>query len=125
MSSTVSSEYQFSSPHFRRLGYVIWFVMAVMSIVFYKERATLMDGGFQLFELINGGEFGIYHYRLTNPLTQVLALTAVKLNLSLKLVMIAYSLNFILFFALIYHFISRVVTRPSGSVAVARLPAAS
>ena len=105
MSSTVSSEYQFSAPHFRRLGYFIWFVMAIMSVVFYKERATLMDGGFQLFELINGGEFGIYHYRLTNPLTQVLALAAVKLNLSLKLVMIAYSLNFILFFALIYHFI--------------------
>lgn len=106
MSSTASSEYQFSSPYFRWLGYAIWFIMAVMSIVFYKERATFMDGGFQLFELINSEEFGIYHYRLSNPLTQILALAAIKMNLSLKMVMIAYSVNFILFFALIYHFIT-------------------
>ena len=95
MSSTASSEYQFSSPYFRWLGYAIWFIMAVMSIVFYKERATFMDGGFQLFELINSEEFGIYHYRLSNPLTQILALAAIKMNLSLKMVMIAYSVNFI------------------------------
>lgn len=105
MNST-TSKYQFSSPHFRWLGYAVWFVMAVMSIVFYKERATFMDGGFQLVELINSGEFGIYHHRLSNPLTQILALAAIKMNLSLKIVMIAYSLNFILFFALIYHFIT-------------------
>ncbi|MGK0363237.1 MAG: hypothetical protein ACI85O_000281 [Saprospiraceae bacterium] len=106
MNSTTTSEYQFSSPHFRWLGYALWFVMAVMSVIFYKERATFMDGGFQLTELINSGEFGIYHHRLTNPLTQILALAAIKLNLSLKVVMIAYSLNFILFFTLIYHFIT-------------------
>jgi len=106
MSSTTFSEYQFSSPYFRWLGYALWFFMAVMAVVFYKERATFMDGGFQLVELINSGEFGIYHHRLTNPFTQLLAIAAIKMNLSLKLVMIAYSLNFILFFAFIYHLIT-------------------
>ena len=106
MGSYTNSEYQFSSPYFRWLGYAVWFIMAVMSVIFYKERATFMDGGFQLTELINSGELGIYHHRLTNPLTQILALAAIKLNLSLKVVMIAYSLNFILFFALIYHLIT-------------------
>jgi len=102
----MSSSYQFSSPYFRWLGYAVWFVMAVLAVVFYKERATFMDGGFQLVELINNGEFGIYHHRLTNPLTQFMAFIAIKMNLSLKIVMIAYSLNFILFFAIIYHFIT-------------------
>ena len=106
MSSSTASAYQFSSPYFRWLGYAIWLVMAVMSVAFYKERATFMDGGFQLTELINSGELGIYHHRLTNPLTQIMALIAIKMNLSLKVVMIAYSLNFIFFFALIYHFIT-------------------
>lgn len=106
MSFSTHSEYQFSSPSFRWLGYAVWLIMAVMSVVFYKERATFMDGGFQLTELINSEAFGIYHHRLTNPLTQILALAAIKMNLSLKVVLIAYSINFILFFALIYHFIT-------------------
>lgn len=64
-----------------------------------------MDGGFQLVELINTEQFGIYHYRLTNPLTQLLPLFAIKMEWSLKLVMQLYSLNFILLFALLYHLI--------------------
>ncbi len=95
--------YQFSSPYFRRLGYGVWLVLLLFSIVFYKERVIFLDGAFQLYKLITQGEFKIFHYRLTNPLTQVLALGAIHLKLPLKWIMLAYSVNFILLFGFIYH----------------------
>ncbi len=94
--------YQFSSPWFRRLGFLAWLALLVLAMVFYKERAIFLDGALQVEKLINLRVFKIYHYRLTNPLTQVLALGAVYLQLPLKAVLFAYSINFILLFGGIY-----------------------
>jgi len=66
-----------------------------------------MDGGFQLFDLINTGHPSIHHYRLSNPLTQLLPLVGVALGLPLKLVMMLYSINFIAFQAALYLLIVR------------------
>ena len=99
--------YQFSTPHIRNIGYVTWLILLLFSIIFYKERATFMDGGFQLVEIINEKSFKIYHNRPTHPFTQILALIAIYLKLPLKWVMMAFSINFILFFAGVYHLIVR------------------
>lgn len=99
--------YRFESPWFRRAGYAAWLLLTVYAVIFYQERATFMDGGFQLFELINSEDFGIYHYRLSNPVTQIFAWLAVKAGLPLKAVMLLYSLNFVVFFAFIYHLLVR------------------
>ncbi|MFT4664405.1 MAG: hypothetical protein ACI8YQ_004671 [Polaribacter sp.] len=102
-----TAPYQFSSPRFRQLGYLSWLILLIMAIVFYKERAIFLDGAFQLEKLINQGTFKIYHYRLTNPFTQILALSAIYLKLPLKIVLIGYSINFILFFGGIHYAIVR------------------
>ncbi len=102
-----NAEYQFSNPNIRKLGYLVWLVLLVFAIVFYKERAIFLDGAFQLCKMINEGQFKIYHYRLTNPLTQILALSAIYFKLPLKIVLLAYSVNFILLFGFIYHAIVR------------------
>jgi hypothetical protein len=99
------SSYQFHSASFRLLGFFGWGLLLIMAIVFYKERAIFLDGAFQLEILINQKQLQIYHYRLTNPLTQVLALGALYLKLPLKFVLVAYSINFILLFAGIYYII--------------------
>ena len=102
-----NAEYQFSNPNIRKLGYLVWLVLLIFSVIFYKERAVFLDGAFQICKMINEGQFKIYHYRLTNPLTQILALAAIYLKLPLKIVLLAYSINFILLFGLIYHAIVR------------------
>ena len=102
-----STTYQFPTPEIRYLGYLTWLVLLLFSIIFYKERAVFLDGGFQLVEIINAKSFKIYHNRPTHPLTQILALMAIYLKLPLKWVMVAFSINFILFFAGIYHIIVR------------------
>ena len=99
------SNFKYKLPHFRIAGYLIWVVFALLSIVFYKERAAFMDGAFQLVNLINTGEFSTHHFRITNPLTQILAWLAVKFNMPLNYVMMGYSLNFVLFHIVIYHLI--------------------
>ena len=100
-----SDSYQYQTPTIRRMGYAVWFILGLLSIIFFKERAAFMDGAFQLVNLINTGEFSIHHYRLTNPLTQIFAWLGVQLGLPLKYVMIGYSFNFILFHLFIYHLI--------------------
>jgi len=106
MHSVSQSEiYRYQNPNIRRMGYLVWFVFGVISIIFFKERVAFMDGAFQLFNLINTEEFSIHHYRLTNPLTQIFAWLGVKFGLPLKYVMIGYSFNFIIFHAFIFHLI--------------------
>jgi len=79
-----------------------------MAIIFYRERAIFMDGAFQLVELINNPAPIIYHYRITNPLTHFLAIFAILLELPLPWVLLAYSVNFVLFFGLVYWLITDV-----------------
>lgn len=100
---------RFRSPLIRRLGYAGWLALLVMAVVFYRERAIFMDGAFQLVELINDPAPIIYHYRITNPLTHFLALLAVLLEWPLRWVLMAYSVNFVLFFGLVYVLIVRVL----------------
>lgn len=101
----MNPSFQFSTPHFRWLGYLVWFVLFLFSILFFKERSIFMDGAFQLFEMINEESFKLYHYRLPNPLTQILPVLAIKLHFPLKAVLIAYSINFILLHTILYHLI--------------------
>lgn len=100
-----SESYRYQTPLIRRMGYLLWLIFGLLAIVFFKERAAFMDGAFQLVNLINTGEFSVHHYRLTNPLTQILAWLGVRFGLPLDYVMIGYSFNFILFHLFIYHLI--------------------
>ncbi len=77
--------------------------MLALALIFYRERAIFLDGAFQLVELINDQHFKVYHYRLTNPLTQILPLQGIWFKLPLKVILALYSINFILLFAFIYH----------------------
>lgn len=101
-------KYQFQSPLFRNLGYLIWGVLLIFSVLFYQERSIFIDSAFQLFELINTATFSIAQSRFSNVLTQILPVIAVKIGLPLKWVMMAYSINFILLFAFIYYLMVEV-----------------
>jgi hypothetical protein len=88
---------------YKKLGYAVWLVMLVMSVVFFKERAFFMDAGFQLFNMINEECIQIYHYRFITAVPQILPYFLLQLNTPLWVLALAFSTSYILFFLLIYH----------------------
>lgn len=97
-----SYKFSFQATSLKYLGYFFWLILLLYSMYFYLERSTFMDGGFQIVELINSHNFGVYHYRMTNPLTQILPLIFTELGLPLKAILLAYSVNTLLFLFTIY-----------------------
>ncbi len=81
-----------------KVGLGAMLALFVMSIIFYKERILFSDSAFYTFNMINGKAFSIEHNRYGSFITQVLPWIAVKANLSLRTILICYSVSFYLFF---------------------------
>ncbi len=82
------------------IGHVSMLVLIFLSVYFYQEKMLHSDNAYGAFMLINTKQFIIPHYRFPLVLTQLLPLLAIKLGLSLKFVLIAFSASFYL----IYYF---------------------
>ena len=89
------------------MGYLFWMVLLIFSIMFYEERVIFVDSAFQLFEVLNYGNFQIYAARFTSVITQALPLLLSKLGLPLKWSLLSYSVGFIILYGSIYHLIVR------------------
>lgn len=87
----------------KRFGFVffmenaIFLILCVMAVIFFKER-LFTDSGYYLFHVVNNESFRIEHSRLVLAFSQILPLIGVKLGLSLKTIVILYSLNHVFFF---------------------------
>ncbi len=79
------------------LGLMAFLAISFLACYFFRERVAFLDAAYQLFMLIYKGDFAIQSGRFGAVVTQVFPLISVKLGLSLKMVMISYSLSFILF----------------------------
>lgn len=78
--------------------------LIVLAVWLFKERAMFLDNSFFLFEIVRNADFTIQRFRFVSGIPQVLPLAAVKAALSLKWVLIAYSLSFAL-----YHFVFYII----------------
>ena len=86
----------------RRLGYLAWGVFAILAMLFYPERAIFTDAAFQNFHMLQDESLFISHGRFGNVIPQLLPWVFMKLGASLNIILLAYSVSFILFFAGLY-----------------------
>lgn len=91
----------------RRLGYLVWLSLLILSLIFYKERAFFMDAGFQLFNLINQEAVQVYHYRFVTAIPQLIPYFLLKLGAPLWLLGMSFSAAYILFYLFVYHLLVR------------------
>jgi hypothetical protein len=77
-------------------------MLLCLSIAFYKERLLFLDHAYYLFQMIAREGFAIFHYRFISVFNEVLPFLAIKLSMPLQEVMLAYSMNIILFHLLCY-----------------------
>lgn len=81
-----------------KISFIFLVIMALGSLVFYKERMLFADPAFISFEIINSQFFVISEHRYGAFITQIFPLVASCLKAPLKIVLILYSVSFYLFF---------------------------
>lgn len=92
-------------PAYRKIfyfGLIVYAVLLIFSIVFYKERATFTDASYFLYSIVKNSSVTIQNYRFIAVVPQIFPLLAVKMSLSLDAVMLSYSMAFILYYCACY-----------------------
>lgn len=85
----------------KKASYVSWVAMAVLlllAFVFYKERALFLDSSYVLFRVVNDGRLAIQENRYGSFITQIVPLLGAKFHLPLKVIVIAYTVSFNVFY---------------------------
>ncbi|WP_276132601.1 hypothetical protein [Polluticoccus soli] len=83
-------------------GIAVYIILLWLSVSFYKERLLFLDHAYYLFEIITTEGFAIFHYRFIAAAIELFPYLAVKASLPLKQVMLAYSVNIVIFHLLCY-----------------------
>lgn len=95
-----------------------WFLLqGVLAVVFFMERSATYDSAHYLVHLVEKGGFHIEHGRYGAFITQLLPVLCVKIGLSLQIVALAWSLNYILVYGLLWRFIVGVCKNREAAIA--------
>ena len=100
------------------LGHLSFLILLVLSIVYAVERNLYADSAYYIFNIVNTGWFDIEHSRYSAFLTQLLPVAFVNMGLSLKMVLYAYSISFILLFYGIWLIINYALKDPYSGIAL-------
>ncbi len=87
------------------LGNVFFLILAIFSLIFYKERMLYYDPAFFSFSIINNGTFSIALGRFGAMFSQILPVLASKKLFSIDTILQIYSISFILVYYLIFSII--------------------
>ena len=79
------------------LGHAAFGVLAILAIVFWRERTIMLDASFQSFNIINNGKLAIQVQRFGAAFVQSFPLVTSKLGLPLSIILTLYSLSFVIF----------------------------
>lgn len=90
-------------------GILVYSLMLILSVWFYKERAAMCDAAFQLQNVLFNNDFAIQVNRFGSFFTQAFPLIAARMGASLQTAAVLYSMSFIImyfsaFLLLIYYF---------------------
>lgn len=87
---------------FALIGHGFSWLLILLAALLYQERLNI-DAAHYVYKVINDEWFRVEIGRLVLALSQILPLFAVKLGLSLKYVLVAYSLNSAIYFYLFFN----------------------
>ncbi len=84
------------------LGLSVYTVLAILATVFYLERTVFIDVAFHVVTILKKKTLFIQNQRFVALFSQIFPLAAERLHLSLKGVLLAYSLGFIVYYGAIF-----------------------
>ncbi len=80
----------------------MFLVLFLMALLFFMERTLFVDPCYAVFNLIYYRDYVIEAGRIAAVAPQTLALLAIKLNLSLKVILGLYSISFVLLYYIVF-----------------------
>lgn len=86
-------------------------VLIAMAIVFFRER-LLVDSGYYLLRMINHGWPWVEHQRYILVFSQILPWLGVVFQLPLKVILLLYSLNHVIFPLLVFYLTVKIYNKP-------------
>ncbi|BDS14557.1 hypothetical protein [Aureispira anguillae] len=98
------------------LGLFSYAILAILAIVFYKERTIFADVAFRFFAMIKDGDYAIQVHRFGSFFTQSFLYLSHALGLPLKNIMINYSVGFIAYKALVFVLCFKVLRQPTLAI---------
>jgi hypothetical protein len=101
------------------IGHVTFLLFLLITAVYFKERLLNCDAAYYTFHVINYEEFFVKHERYISYFTQWLPLLMIKLGASLKVVMMAYSVAFGLWFYGLFLMAAHWWKNPRGGLYIA------
>jgi len=83
-------------------GLATYTALAVLAVVFYKERIAFADLAFQLFTILQENNMTIQNMRFGAAITEIVPLLSGRLGLGLKTITVLYSLAFVGWYAFVF-----------------------
>ena len=93
-------------------GLLVFFVLAVGALVFYKERALLIDNGFQVFLMISDQRMEIMAQRWPALINRLLPFLFIKMEAPLTVVLKVFSLSYVLVQFCIFILLTKTLKTP-------------
>ena len=93
------------------LQIALFAVLIAMAVVFFRER-LLVDSGYYLLRMINHGWPWVEHQRYILVLSQILPWLGVVFQLPMKVILLLYSLNHVLFPLLVFYLTVKIYNKP-------------
>ena len=114
-------QYSFENRWIVRICYAVLIVLLGYSIIFYLERTLFTDIAFQSFNLIRTETPKAQVYRFGAALIHLLPWLAIKLSLSLKWVLLFYSVAYPILYLIIFTLIVKVLKNEAMGLALTML----
>jgi hypothetical protein len=93
------------------LQIAVFAVLIALAAVFFRER-LLVDSGYYLLRMINHGWPWVEHQRYILVLSQILPWLGVVFQLPMKVILLLYSLNHVLFPLLVFYLTVKIYNKP-------------
>jgi hypothetical protein len=95
--------------HSTWLGHATFAVLTLMAFAFFKERTLILDASLQSYHILKNNDFAIQVNRFGAAMTQIFPLMASRFGGSLRTILMAYSLGFVLVHWLMFWLCDRVL----------------
>lgn len=88
--------------HLQKFGIIVYLILFLLSILFYKERIVFLDTAYHMFHILTDGDFLVGNHRYGAVVTQIFPYLCEKLSIPLDATMIIYSSGFALYYFICY-----------------------
>jgi hypothetical protein len=100
------------------LGVFSYLILALLAVIFYKERTVFCDAAFRFYTIIKADDYAIQANRFGSYFTQSFLYFSQAIGLPLKYVMINYSLGFIVYKALAFFICLNGLKKPKFALSL-------